>query len=41
MRLDEGYSVIAEVHEESELDSVDIDVPDIPEAEAMVDMINK
>ena len=41
MKLDEGYSLIAEVHQESELDSVDIVVPDIPEAEAMVSMMNK
>ena len=41
MNLDEGYSLIAEVHQESELDSADIVVPDIPEAEAMVSMINK
>ena len=33
--------LIAEVHQESELDSVDIFVPDIPEAEAMVTMMNK
>ena len=41
MKLDEVYSLIAEVHQESELDSVDIVVPDIPEAEAMVAMMNK
>ena len=41
MKLDEGYYLIAEVHQESELDSVDIVVPDIPEAEAMVAMMNK
>ena len=29
------------MHQESELDSVDIVVPDIPEAEAMVSIINK
>ena len=29
------------MHQESELDSVDIVVPDIPEAEAMVSMMNK
>ena len=41
MKLAEGYSLIAEVHQESELDSVDIIVPEIPEAEAMVDIMNK
>ena len=41
MNLAEGYSLIAEVHQESELDSVDIIVPEIPEAEAMVDIMNK
>ena len=41
MKLAEGYSLIAEVHQESELDSVDIVVPDIPEAEAIVFMMNK
>ena len=41
MKLSEGYSLLAEVHQESELDSVDIVVPDIPEAEAMVAMMNK
>ena len=41
MKLDEGYSLIAEVHQESELDSVDIFVPDIHEAEAMAVMMNK
>ena len=38
--LSEGYSLILEVHQESELDSVDIVVPDIPEAEAIVAMMN-
>ena len=41
MKLAEGYSLIGEVHQESELDSVDIIVPDIPEAESMVAMMNK
>ena len=41
INLAEGYYLIAEVHQESELDSVDIVVPDIPEAEAMVSMMNK
>ena len=41
MKLAEGYSLIAEVHQESELDSVDIVVPDIPEEEVMVSMMNK
>ena len=36
MKLAEGYSIIAELHQYSELDSVDIVVLDIPEAEAMV-----
>ena len=41
MKLAEGYSLIAELHQESELDSVDIVIPDIPEAETMVAMMNK
>ena len=41
MKLAEGYSLIAEVHQEWELDSVDIVVPDNSEAEAMVPMMNK
>ena len=41
MKLAEGYSLIAEVHQESELDSVDIVVQDIPEVEAMFAMMNK
>ena len=41
MKLDEGYSIIAEVHQDSELDSVDIVLPDVLEAEAMVAMMNK
>ena len=41
MNLDEGYSLIEEVHQESELDIVDIVVPDIPEAGDMVAMTNK
>ena len=41
MKLAEGYSLITEVNQESELDSVDIVVPDIPEAEAMVAMTKK
>ena len=41
MKLTKGYSLITEVHQESELDSVDIVIPDIPEAEAMVAMTNK
>ena len=41
MKLAEGYSLILEAHQESELDSVDIFVPDILEAEAMVAMKNK
>ena len=40
MKLAEGYSLIAELHQDSDLDSVDIVVPDIPEAEAMVAMMN-
>ena len=41
MKLAEGYSLIAEVHQESELDDINIGVPDIPEAGAMVAMMNK
>ena len=41
MNLAEGHSLIAEVHKDSELDIFDIVVPDIPEAEAMVAMMNK
>ena len=41
MKLAEGYPLIAEVHQDSKLDIVDIFVPDIPEAEAMVAMMNK
>ena len=41
MKLAELYFLIAEVHQESELDSVDIVVPDTPETEAMVAMMNK
>ena len=41
MNLSKGYSLIARVHQETELDIVDIIVPDIPEAEAMVAMMNK
>ena len=41
MNMDEGYSLIVEVHQESELDSVDIVITYIPEAEAMVAMMNK
>ena len=41
MNLKEGYSLIAEVNQESELYSVDIVVPYIPEAEALVAMMNK
>ena len=32
MNLAEGYSLIVEVHQESELDIIYIVVPDIPEA---------
>ena len=41
MKLAEGYYLISKLHQESELDSADIFVPDIPEAEAMVTMMNK
>ena len=41
MNLAEVYSLIAEVNQDSELDSVDIVVLDIPEAEDMVSMMNK
>ena len=41
MKLAEGYYLIAEVHQDSELDIVYIVVPDIPEAESMVAMMNK
>ena len=41
MNLDVGYSLITEVHQLSELDSIDIVVPDLPEVEAMVAMMNK
>ena len=41
MELAEGYSLIVEVHQESELDSIDIVVPVIPEAEAIFAMTNK
>ena len=41
MNLAEGYSLIAEVHQESELDSVNIIVPAIPESEAMLALMNK
>ena len=41
MNLAEGYSLIAEVHQDPELDIVDIFVPDIPEAEAVVATTNK
>ena len=41
MKLAEGYSLISEMHQESELDNVDIVVPDIPDAEAMAVMMNK
>ena len=41
MKLAEGYYLIPELHQESELDSVYIVVQDIPEAEAMVAMTNK
>ena len=41
MNIAEGYSLIADVHQYSELDSVDVVVLDIPEAEAMVAIINK
>ena len=40
-KLADGYSLISEVHQESELDSVDIVVPDIPEEKAVVALINK
>ena len=39
MKLAEVYSLIAEFHQESELDSVDIVVPEISEAGAMVAMM--
>ena len=41
MKLAEGYSLIPEFHQESELDSVDIAVPEILEAKDMVSMMNK
>ena len=41
MKLAEGYSLIEEVHQESELYSVDFVAPEIPEAEAMFAMMNK
>ena len=41
INLDERYPLITEVHQDSELDIVDIVVPEIPEAEAMVAMMNK
>ena len=41
MKLAEGYTLIAEVHQKSELDSVDIVVPYIPESGALVAMMNK
>ena len=41
MKLAEGYYLIAEVHKESELDSVDIVVPEISKSEAMVAITNK
>ena len=41
MNLAEGDYLVMEVHQESELDSTDIVVPEIPEAEAMVAIMNK
>ena len=41
MKLDEGYSLIEEVHQESELDSLDIVVSEISEEEDMVAMMSK
>ena len=41
MKLSEGYSLIAEVHQDSELDSVDIFVSDTPKGEAMVATMKK
>ena len=41
MKLAEGYSLIAKIHQESELDRVDIVVPEIPEADDMFAMMNK
>ena len=41
MNLAEGYSLIEEVHQESELESVDIVVLDIHESESMVAIMNK
>ena len=41
MKLAEGYYLIAEVYQESGLDSVDIFIPETPKAEAMVDIMNK
>ena len=41
MKLAEGYSLITEFHQESELYSAGIVVPATPQAEAMVYMMNK
>ena len=41
MKIAEGYSLIAELHQESELDNVNIVVPEISEAEAKVAMMSK
>ena len=41
VNMDDGHSLIAEAHKRGHMGSVDIVIPDTPEAETMVAMMNK
>ena len=40
LKLADGHSLIGEVHQENPLSSMDVVIPNTPEAEAMVAMMN-
>ena len=41
VNMDEGHSLITEAHQRGHMGSVDIVIPNTPEAETMVAMMNK
>ena len=41
VKMDDGHSLIAEAHQKGHMGSVDIVIPNTPEAETMVAMMNK
>ena len=41
VKMDDGHSLISEAHQRGHMGSVDIVIPNTPEAETMVAMMNK